>query len=211
MMISYLLLMTSLTNYFQTQEYQLKEWIDCKGDCVKNKPHLVIFEENVLVSLITFQPILSLDLYSHFSLFILVCSLSVSIYLGLISLSFSLFIKLSWSVPSHYLSLSLSFSLWHWLCLCLCFFQISQWMLLWRGINIYPRTGVYFSHVWSRGSLALDPLQNKFQLRFLLWAHGELADNVGVNLGLDWPPLARGFQTSCYTHPPDHFVFLPLG
>ena len=63
-------------------------------------------------------------------------------------------------------------------------------------LNIYPRTGVYFSHEWSRGSLALDPSQNQFQLRFLLRAHRELADNERVNLGLDWPPLARGFHFS---------------
>ena len=30
-----------------------------------------------------------------------------------------------------------------------------------RQENIYPKTGVYFSHVWNRGSLALDPSQNK--------------------------------------------------
>ena len=33
----------------------------------------------------------------------------------------------------------------------------------------YHQTGVYFSHVWRRGSLALDPSQNKFQLRFHFW------------------------------------------
>ena len=60
-------------------------------------------------------------------------------------------------------------------------------------------------------SLALDTSQNKFRLRFLLPAHGELADNEGVNLGIDWQPLTRGFQISRDTHPPDHFVFLPLG
>ena len=27
--------------------------------------------------------------------------------------------------------------------------------------NIYPKTGVYFSQVWRRGSLVLDPSQNK--------------------------------------------------
>ena len=27
--------------------------------------------------------------------------------------------------------------------------------------NIYPKTGVYFSHMWKQGSLALDPSQNK--------------------------------------------------
>ena len=74
--------------------------------------------------------------------------------------------------------------------------------------NIYPKTGVYFSHVSSRGSLVLDPSQNKFQLRFLLRAHGELADNVGVNLGQDWPPLARDFHISRYTH--THTRPLPL-
>ena len=29
---------------------------------------------------------------------------------------------------------------------------------------------------------------------------GKLTDNVGVNLGLDWPPLAGGFHFSHYTH-----------
>ena len=87
-------------------------------------------------------------------------------------------------------------------------------------LNFYPKTGVYFSHVWNRGSLALDPSQNKFQLRFLLRAHGKLADNEGVNLGRDWPPLARGFQISRYTHtrqattpsyPLDNERYGPLG
>ena len=32
---------------------------------------------------------------------------------------------------------------------------------LWLCINTYPRTGVYFTHVWRRGRLALDPSQNK--------------------------------------------------
>ena len=49
---------------------------------------------------------------------------------------------------------------------------------------------------------------------------GELADYVGVNLGLDWPPLARGFQISRYTHthqtttssyPSDNGRYRPLG
>ena len=78
--------------------------------------------------------------------------------------------------------------------------KIYNIIALWRGKKYFiPRREFIFPHVWNRGSLALDPSQNKFQLRFLLRAHGGLADNVGVNLGLNWPPLARGFQISRYT------------
>ena len=82
--------------------------------------------------------------------------------------------------------------------------------------NIYPKTGVYFSHVWNRGSLALDPSQNKFQLRFLLRTPGELADNVEVNLGLDCRPLARVFQisrshTTSSSYPKGNGRYGPLG
>ena len=38
------------------------------------------------------------------------------------------------------------------------------------AIEYLSSTGVYFSNVWRRGSLALDPSQNKFQLRFPFWA-----------------------------------------
>ena len=49
-------------------------------------------------------------------------------------------------------------------------------MNVWRGIK-------YLSpYVWSRGSLALDPSQNKFQLRFLFRAHG----NWQIMWGLLW-------------------------
>ena len=49
------------------------------------------------------------------------------------------------------------------------------------------------------GSLALDPPQNKSESGRLFRAYGKLANNVGVNLGLDWSPmLARGFSIHLY-------------
>ena len=54
-MTSYLLLMTFLTNRIQILQQRWQKCVDCKGDYVENKPHLVTFHESILVSLWTFQ------------------------------------------------------------------------------------------------------------------------------------------------------------
>ena len=52
--------------------------------------------------------------------------------------------------------------------------------------------GTLFSHVWRRGRLALDPLQNKSCSEFFSQADKNWHITWGNNLGPDWPPLARG-------------------
>ena len=59
---------------------------------------------------------------------------------------------------------------------------------------IIPRREFILCTCNVEGSLALDPPQNKSLSRLLFQAYGKLANNVGVNLGLEWSPtLARGF------------------
>ena len=53
---------------------------------------------------------------------------------------------------------------------------------MWRCQKYLSQDGSLFLHVWSRGSLALDPSQNKSQLRFLLRTPG----NWQIMWGLIW-------------------------
>lgn len=39
----------------QTLQHWWEQWVDRKGDCVEDKPHLVTFQDSILVSLWTFQ------------------------------------------------------------------------------------------------------------------------------------------------------------
>ena len=74
----------------------------------------------------------------------------------------------------------------------------SVWELV--HLNIISKRGVYFFRtcedraVWHLIPRRISPCSESF----LGYIH-ELAYYVGVNLGLDWPPLARGFQISHYT------------
>ena len=71
--------------------------------------------------------------------------------------------------------------------------------------RLKSQNGTLFSHVWRRGRLALDPLQNKSCSEFFSQAHKNWHITWGNNLGPDWPPLAKGFQISHYhtpTRPP---------
>ena len=78
----------------------------------------------------------------------------------------------------------------------------SVWELVHLVIVIIKR-GVYFSHcedgaVWHLIPRRISPCSESFL--------GHIGTGIlcGVNLGLDWPPLARGFQTSHYTHTHTH-------
>ena len=48
--------MTFLTNEIQALQHQWKKCMDCKGDYVENKPHLITFHEGILISLWTADP-----------------------------------------------------------------------------------------------------------------------------------------------------------
>ena len=50
MMTSYFLLMT-FTNRIQAQQHRWKKIMECKGDSVKNKPHLITVNESISLSL----------------------------------------------------------------------------------------------------------------------------------------------------------------
>ena len=65
-----------------------------------------------------------------------------------------------------------------------------------------------FLHVWRRGRLALDPLQNKSCSEFSQ-AYKNWHITWGNNLGPDWPPLARGSKFHTITHPPGRFLPSP--
>ena len=49
---------------------------------------------------------------------------------------------------------------------------ITLLIIIWRCINIYLRTRVYFMCMWRRVSLALDPPQNKSKSRLIFRAYG---------------------------------------
>ena len=70
--------------------------------------------------------------------------------------------------------------------------------------------GTLFSHVWRRGRLALDPLQNKSCSEFFSQAYKNWHITWGNNLGPDWPPLAKGSQISHYHTPTRPLNFFPL-
>ena len=72
------------------------------------------------------------------------------------------------------------------------------------------QNGTLFSHVWRRGRLALDPLQNKSCSEFFSQAYKNWHITWGNNLGPDWPPLAKGFQISHYHTPTRPLNFFPL-
>ena len=71
------------------------------------------------------------------------------------------------------------------------------------------QNGTLFSHVWRRGRLALDPLQNKSCSEFFSQADKNWHITWGNNLGPDWPPLARGSKFHTITHPPGRFLLSP--
>ena len=71
------------------------------------------------------------------------------------------------------------------------------------------QNGTLFSHVWRRGRLALDPLQNKSCSEFFSQADKNWHITWGNNLGPDWPPLARGSKFHTITHPPGSFLPSP--
>ena len=72
------------------------------------------------------------------------------------------------------------------------------------------QNGTLFSHVWRRGRLALDPLQNKSCSEFFSQAYKNWHITWGNNLGPDWPLLAKGFQISHYHTPTRPLNFFPL-
>ena len=76
-----------------------------------------------------------------------------------------------------------------------CSIHSNSIYVLWRCINNYPRTRVYFYvHVTSRAAWHLTLCKNKSLSRLLFRAYGKLANYVGVNLGLDRSPtMTRGF------------------
>ena len=53
--MSYLQLMTFLTNGIQALQHRWKKWVNWQGTVSKNKHHLFIYKESILVSLWTFQ------------------------------------------------------------------------------------------------------------------------------------------------------------
>ena len=85
----------------------------------------------------------------------------------------------------------------------------------WLVLSIVTRNclksqnGTLFSHVWRRGRLALDPLQNKSCSEFFSQADKNWHITWGNNLGPAWPPLARGSKIHTITHPPGRFLLSP--
>ena len=65
---------------------------------------------------------------------------------------------------------------------------------------VITKRGVYLSHAWRRGSLAFDPSQNKFQLRFPFSAW----ENWQIMLGLIWGQTDRRWQGGSKFHVNTH-------
>ena len=79
-----------------------------------------------------------------------------------------------------------------------------------RKVYFYPRTGFYFRTCERRGRLALDPLLVLVQ-SFFSQAYKDLAYYVrDINLGPDWPPLARGSKFHTIHTPTRSLSFFPL-
>ena len=76
--------------------------------------------------------------------------------------------------------------------------------------RLKSQNGTLFSHVWRRGRLAFDPLQNKSCSEFFSQACKNWHITWGNNLGPDWPPLAKGSQISHYHTPTRPLNFFPL-
>ena len=74
--------------------------------------------------------------------------------------------------------------------------------------SLKSQNGTLFSHVWRRGRLALDPSYYKSSFRVFHQAYRNWHIMWGINLWLNWPPLARGskFHT---IHTPTKATSLP--
>ena len=79
-----------------------------------------------------------------------------------------------------------------------------------RKVYFYPRTGFYFRTCeggagWHLIPYRISPLSEFFSQAYknghIMW---------GINLGLDWPPLARGFKFHTIHTPTRPLSFLPL-
>ena len=86
---------------------------------------------------------------------------------------------------------------------------VCEWLDTVTANRLISQNGTLFSHVWRRGRLALDPLQNKSCSEFFSQADKNWHITWGNNLGPDWPPLARGSKFHTITHPPGSFLPSP--
>ena len=77
-----------------------------------------------------------------------------------------------------------------------------------RKIYFYPRTGFYFPTCEDKAGWYLIPYRISPRSEFFPRAHKNWHITWGINLGLDWPPLARGskFHT---IHTPTKATKLP--
>ena len=77
-----------------------------------------------------------------------------------------------------------------------------------RKIYFYPRTGLYFRTCEDRAGWHLIPCRISPRSEFFSQAYKNWHIMWGINLGLDWPPLARGsnFHT---IHTPTKAASLP--
>ena len=76
----------------------------------------------------------------------------------------------------------------------------SVWELVHLNIVITKRWVYFFCTCEDRAVWHLIPRRISPCSESFLGYIYELAYYVGVNLGIDWPPLARGFQISHYTY-----------
>ena len=77
-----------------------------------------------------------------------------------------------------------------------------------QKIYFYPRTGFYFCTCEDGAGWHLIPCRISPHSEFFSWAYKNWHIMWGINLGLDWPPLARGsnFHT---IHTPTKATSLP--
>ena len=91
-------------------------------------------------------------------------------------------------------------------------FRTKEFIFLWtsvtRRIYFYPRTGFYFRMCEDGADWHLIPCRISPHSEFFPRAHKNWHIMWGINLGLDWPPLARGSKISHNPHT-HQVAFLP--
>ena len=79
-----------------------------------------------------------------------------------------------------------------------------------RKVYFYPRTGLYFRTCEDGTGWHLIPYRISPRSEFLCQAYKNWHIMWGINLGLNWPPLARGSKFHTIHTPTRSLSFLPL-
>ena len=79
-----------------------------------------------------------------------------------------------------------------------------------RKVYFYPRTGFYFRTCEDGVGWHLIPYRISPRSEFFSQAYKNWHNMWGINLGLDWPPLARGSKFHTIHKPTRSLSFLPL-